>query len=63
MKYSIKCPAPCNHEIRVEAQNDDEGISKLMAAGKIHAKEAHPEMSSMSEQEMKDMIKTGMIKG
>jgi predicted small metal-binding protein len=62
MKYSITCPAPCNHEIKVEAQNDDEGISKLVVAAKIHAKEAHPGMS-MSDQEMKDMVRASMKKG
>jgi predicted small metal-binding protein len=63
MKYSFKCPAPCNHEIKVDAPNDDEAMNKIMAAGKVHAKEAHPDMSPMSEQEMKDMLKAGMKKG
>jgi predicted small metal-binding protein len=42
VKYSFKCPAPCNQEIKVDAQNDDEAVNKLMTAGKAHAKEAHP---------------------
>ncbi|HEX2965072.1 MAG TPA: hypothetical protein VHO84_04775 [Syntrophorhabdaceae bacterium] len=62
MKYSITCPAPCNHEIKVDAQNDDEGINKLLVAGKAHAKEAHPDMS-MSDQEMREMISNSMTKG
>jgi hypothetical protein len=24
MKYSFTCPAPCNYEIKIDAQNDDE---------------------------------------
>jgi predicted small metal-binding protein len=63
MKYSFKCPAPCNYEIKVDAQNDDEATNKLMAAGKVHAKEKHPNMPPMSEQQMKDMFKAGMKKG
>jgi len=63
MKYSFKCPAPCNHEIKVDAQNDDEAMSKLMAAGKVHVKEAHADMPPMPEKEMKDMLKKGMKKG
>jgi hypothetical protein len=63
MKYSFKCPAPCNHEIKVDAQNDEEAMNKLMAAGKVHAKEKHSDMPAMSEQQMKDMLKTGMKKG
>ena len=63
MKYSFKCPAPCNKELNVDALTDDEAINKLMAAGKGHAKEAHPNMPPMSEQQMKDMLKAGMKKG
>jgi predicted small metal-binding protein len=63
MKYSFKCPAPCNKEIKVDAVTDDEAINKLMAAGKVHAKEAHPNMPPMSEKQMKDMLKAGMKKG
>jgi len=63
MKYSFKCPAPCNYEIKVDAQNDDEAMNKTMAAGKVHAKEKHPDKPAMSEQQMKDMFKAGMKKG
>ncbi len=63
MKYSFKCPAPCNYEIKVDAQNDNEAVDKIMAAGKVHAKSAHPDMPPMSEQKMKDMFKAGMKKG
>jgi predicted small metal-binding protein len=63
MKYAFKCPSPCNHEIKVDAQNDAEAMNKLMAAGKVHAKGAHPNMPPMSEQQIKDMLKAGMKKG
>jgi predicted small metal-binding protein len=63
MKYSFKCPAPCNYEIKVDAQNDNEAMSKLMASGKVHAKEKHPDMPPMPEQQLKDMLKAGMKKG
>ena len=63
MKYSFKCPAPCNQELKVDAQNDDEAMKKLMEAGKVHVKAAHPNMPPKSEQEMKDMLKAGMKKG
>lgn len=63
MKYSFKCPAPCNHEIKVDAPNDDQAVTKLMASGKVHAKEKHPDMPPMSDQEMRDMFKAGMTKG
>ncbi|HVN96397.1 MAG TPA: hypothetical protein VMT62_08210 [Syntrophorhabdaceae bacterium] len=63
MNYSFKCPAPCSEEIKVDAKNDDEAVDKLMAAGKAHAKEKHPNMPPMSEKQMKDMLKAGMKKG
>jgi predicted small metal-binding protein len=63
MKYSFKCPAPCNYEITVDAQTDDEAMNKIMAAGQVHARESHPDMPSMSEQQMKDMLKAGTKKG
>jgi predicted small metal-binding protein len=63
MKYSFQCPAPCNYEIKVDAKDDNEAADKIMAAGKAHAKEAHPDMPPMSDKEMKDMFKKGMKKG
>ena len=63
MKYSFTCPAPCNYEVKVDARNDDEAMNKLMAAGKVHASEAHHNRPPISEQQMKDMLKAGMKKG
>jgi uncharacterized short protein YbdD (DUF466 family) len=34
-----------------------------VAVGKVHAKEKHPDMPPMSEQQMKDIFKAGMKKG
>jgi len=63
MEYSFQCPEPCSKEIKVDALTDDEAINKLVAAGKVHAGEAHPDMPPMSEQQWKDMMKAGMKKG
>jgi hypothetical protein len=30
MKYSFQCPAPCNYEIKVDAQTDDSSVVKKM---------------------------------
>jgi predicted small metal-binding protein len=48
--------------MKVDAQNDDEAMNKLMAAGKVHVKDAHANMPPMPEQKMKDMFKAGMKK-
>jgi predicted small metal-binding protein len=62
MKYSFTCPAPCNYEIKVDAKNDDEAVGKIMEEGKLHAKKAHPDMPSMTEEQMKSMLRSGMKK-
>ena len=62
MKYSFSCPAPCNYKINVDAPSDDDAINKIMAAGKVHAKEAHPDMPPMTDEQMKGMVRTAMQK-
>jgi len=62
MKYSLTCPAPCNHAINVDAQSDEEAIGKIVEAGKIHAKEAHPDMLSMTDDQMKGLVRSEMRK-
>ena len=59
MKYSFKCPPPCNYEIKVEANNDDEAVGKIMKAGEAHKKQAHPDIT-MSEEQMRNMVRSGM---
>jgi predicted small metal-binding protein len=63
MKYSFTCPAPCNYEIKIDAQNDDEALKKIMEAGGVHAKKAHPDMPPMTEEKLKNMFRSGMKKG
>jgi hypothetical protein len=63
MKYSFKCTGPCHYEIMVDARTDDEAMNKIMIVGKVHMKDAHSNMPSMSEQQMKDMLMAGMKKG
>ncbi len=63
MQYSFKCPSPCNHEITVESKDDEEAMRKIMAAGRVHAAKAHPDMPPMTEQQMKDVLKAGMKNG
>lgn len=62
MKYSLSCPPPCSHKIDVDAQNDDEGINKIMEKAKEHVKEAHPDMPPMSDTQMKEMVRSNMQK-
>jgi predicted small metal-binding protein len=61
MKYSCQCPPPCNYEIKVEANNDDEAVEKIMQAGAVHIKEAHSDVK-MSEAQMRSMVRSNMKK-
>ena len=69
MTYSLTCPAPCDHEIRVDAENDDEAVNKLLTAGafrcrnakyRCHCKMAPHNMSPVSEEELKRMVRVCM---
>lgn len=46
----------------VEAENDDEAVAKFNEAGTVHTKEVHPDMPPMSEEDMTNMVRTGMQK-
>ncbi|MEK9146626.1 MAG: hypothetical protein AAB639_00335 [Patescibacteria group bacterium] len=61
MKYTFKCPA-CGQPVEVEAENDDEAVDKLMAAGDVHQKEVHAEMPPMPQDQMRNMVREQMTK-
>ncbi len=62
-KYSFTCPAPgCGHVTEVEAANDDEAMTHMMAAGKEHAATVHPDMPAMGDEEMMGMVKASWTK-
>ncbi len=63
MKYSFKCPGTCNYEVKVEAKNDDEAVEKIVKAGEVHRKEAHPDMPPMTEKQLRTIVQSGMKKG
>lgn len=60
MQYSFKCPA-CDHVLTVDAQNDDEAVQKLMAAGGEHLSSMHPGMPM--DPGMEGMVRSQMQKG
>ncbi len=62
MKYSSTFPPPCNYEIKVDANNDDEAVNKIMTEGTKHVKSSHPDMPPPSEEEAKAMVRTRMKK-
>lgn len=40
MTYSFVCPIPCNHEIRVYAENEDDAAMELIRAGALRCRNA-----------------------
>ena len=57
MKYTMYCPVEgCETVMEAEAENDDEGVRRLIVAGDAHFAEAgHPMDQSMTP-EMKDKM-------
>jgi hypothetical protein len=65
MKYMMHCPVEgCDHMMEVEAMNDEEAVTKLVAAGDAHFAEAgHPVDQSMTPEMKTQMTKDHMTKG
>ena len=63
MKYSFLCPATCNYEISVDAKNADEAVAKIIKGSAVHGKQVHPDILSMTEEQLKNLVRSGMIKG
>jgi len=62
MKYSFSCPATCNFEIMVDARNDDEAVAKIVAEGAIHGRQFHPHVLSMTEEQLRNAVRSGIMK-
>ena len=62
MRYLFVCPVPgCGHEVKAQANSDEDAIKKIMMAGADHAKKVHPDMK-VDEKQMLEMVKTQMKK-
>jgi len=65
MIYSFICPIPCNHQILIDAENDDDAVTKLMLAGALrcrnaqygcHCEKSKHYMSPMSEADLRRTV-------
>ena len=63
MKYSFKCPGACTYEVKVDGRNNDEAVGKIIKAGEVHRKQAHPDMPQMTEEQLMKIVRSGMRKG
>jgi hypothetical protein len=69
MTYTFECPIPCNREIRVDAKNDEDAVTKLIGAGALccrnakfrcHCEKTGQNMSSLSEENIKQIVSMSM---
>lgn len=59
--HSMTCPVEgCDFNIEVHAHGDDEAVQKIMAAGKVHFDEVHPDTPPMDPKEMEAATKAAM---
>ncbi len=57
MKYTMHCPVEaCETVMQADAENDDEGLEKLIAVGHGHFAEAGYPMDKSMTPEMKDKM-------
>lgn len=63
MKYSFSCPASCNYEISVDARSADEAVAKIIKESAVHGRQVHPGVLSMTEEQLRNLVRAGMIKG
>jgi len=68
MVYKFSCPPPCSQVIMVDANNDDDAVSKIIDAGAINCrniknmascKKVH-HLSPLSEKELKEIVRLYM---
>lgn len=60
MTYSFQCQ--CGKMLTVEAESDDAALDQLMSVGADHMAEVHADAPPMSDEEMKNMLRSGMKK-
>ena len=65
MTYSFVCPAPCNREIKVDANDNLEAVKKIIMKGAIscrnidnqcNCKQAHLDMSPIPEEQLRNIV-------
>ena len=62
MRYLFKCPGACNYALMINAQNDDEAVDRIIETGEVHRKETHPDIPSMTREQLRNIVRSGMKK-
>jgi hypothetical protein len=57
MQYLFTCPTRgCNFSVKVDAQNSDWAVEKIIEASSVHDKQTHPNLPSMTVQQIKNVV-------
>jgi hypothetical protein len=63
MQYLFTCPTRgCNFSVKVDTQNDDWAVEKIIEASSVHGKQAHPNLPLMTVQQIKNVVLSGIKK-
>lgn len=63
--YSFACPAPCNREIKIVANDDLDAVEKMITAGamscrnidnRCSCKQAHLDMYPIPEEQLRQIV-------
>jgi len=69
MTYSFACPVPCNYEIKVDAEDSDDAIKKIIMAGAIrcrninnrcYCEKANHHMPPIKEEQLRNIVRLCM---
>jgi hypothetical protein len=69
MVYTFACPIPCRRVIKVDANTDDEAITKILAAGAVSCRnmanlkdcdEEHRHMPALHEEQLREIVRFSM---
>ncbi|MGA2330586.1 MAG: hypothetical protein ABSG75_02390 [Syntrophales bacterium] len=69
MTYSFACPVPCDHEIKVYANNNDDAVNAIIRAGAIrcrniekncHCEKAHIQLPPVPAEQLRRIVRLCM---
>ncbi len=72
MTYIFTCPIPCSRLIRIDANDADDAVRKIVMAGGMACRngespvscvQSHPPRPSLPERQLKDLVRFIMTEG
>jgi len=61
MQYLFTCPTRgCNFSVKVDTQNGDWAVEKIIEASSVHDKHTHPNLPSITVRQIKNIVLSGV---